>query len=262
MLRDLIRLSETAAASEWRQWILPSVSSMGSSSWVVQTSLHHAVAEDDPKIWTYPKQPDVNKGEVFSVDSPSDVKAGTFVGYQVPQELSVLSHSLLHIHFLLLRHTHLCHDEPPRIYRRQTQTRRHSAVLTQLTLSWKMSFFHLISRAGVCKLSFYAWRHLKGHTHGTDIIEFAAMNAVGCVALHLLHLTQRAALEHTTMITAGDQPAQTFCTCVRGNISSYHQVAVVWICHSKPETEDSRLVIIKMLVWYRRLLNSCLSRMW
>lgn len=165
MLRDLICLSETAAAADWRQWILPSVSSMGSSSWVVQTSLHHAVAEDDPKIWTYPKQPDVNKGEVFSVDSPSDVKAGTFVGYQVPQELSVLSHSLLHIHFLLLRHTHLCHDEPPRIYRRQTQTRRHSAVLTQLTLSWKMSFFHLISRAGVCKTFFLRLETFKGpHT--------------------------------------------------------------------------------------------------
>lgn len=186
---------------------------------VVQTSLHHMVAEDDSKIWTYPQHPDVNKGGVFSADSPSDVKAGTFVGYQVPQELSVLPHSLLHIHFLLLRHTFMSwwatkdiqeSDTDRHTDTVQSGARRHcQEVMKQLTLGWKMSFFILFLEQEFA--NFNTWRHLKGQTHGTDI-ELAAMNAVGCVALHLLHLSQRAAaLERTTTATAGSQLAQTFC---------------------------------------------------
>ena len=134
------------------------------------------------------------------MDSPSDVEAGTFVGYQVPQELSVLSHSLLHIHFLLLRHTHLCHDEPPRRYRRQTQTRRHSAERGTQALQGSsdtvnselenVSFFILFPEQEFANFFFfYTWRHLKGHTHETDIMEFVAMNADGCVVVFILPQT-------------------------------------------------------------------------
>lgn len=92
----------------------------------------------------------------------------------------------------------------------QSGARRHcQEVMKQLTLGWKMSFFILFLEQEFA--NFNTWRHLKGQTHGTDI-ELAAMNAVGCVALHLLHLSQRAAaLERTTTATAGSQLAQTFC---------------------------------------------------
>lgn len=38
--------------------------------------------------------------------SPGDIKAALFLGDQVPQQLSVLCHTVLHVQFLLLRYTH------------------------------------------------------------------------------------------------------------------------------------------------------------
>lgn len=59
------------------------------------------VLEKDPKEWFC----------CSALHSPSDVKTGALIGDQVPQELRVLLHTVLHVHLLLLHTKHSQHSE-------------------------------------------------------------------------------------------------------------------------------------------------------
>lgn len=45
---------------------------------------------------------EVISGSFEASDSPSDVKTGVFIGDQVPQQLTIVPHTVLHIHLCLL----------------------------------------------------------------------------------------------------------------------------------------------------------------
>ena len=69
------------------------------------------------------------------------------------------------------------------------------------------------------------------------------------------------ALDHSAKTTHDSQLACTFCVCIRGNTSPYHQAAVVCCCHAKTEDSGLRLKICYHTVLFSdtTLANSATS---
>ncbi|XP_047447196.1 ral guanine nucleotide dissociation stimulator-like isoform X2 [Mugil cephalus] len=73
-------------------------------------------------------------------------------------------------------------------------------------------------------------------THQIDMKQLPAAKADCDLTSRRLCLDQKVALERTTKTTANDQMVHSFCTCVRGNTSSYQQF---WECTSLSSLDTS-----------------------
>ncbi len=74
----------------------------------------------------------------------------------------------------------------------------------------------------------------KAGTRQADFKELAATNADCVVSLRRQRLDL---LEHTAQTATDYKSTRVFCTSVRGISSLYQQLTIVYICHSKGETE-------------------------
>lgn len=98
----------------------------------------------------------------------------------------------------------------------------------QVLVAWMSTFIKLdMVRRYQNRVSVISLCSLKLRTHQIEFKELTAKKTDYWVALRLLFLGQKDALEHTAKTTSNGQLACTFCACLRGNNSPYQREASV-----------------------------------